>query len=134
MSDKLFTAMKVLILVAIGTVAVPLSSALAFSDSYEFLKAVREQDYRQIKILLQRGVNINTRDQDDGTTPLYIAVSNKDAPLVGYLASWISGWPDISSARYPAGQISAGWISGWLDIGQAGYPASWISAQRSTDV
>lgn len=56
-----------------------------FSASYKFLKSVREVNYREIKVAIEKGVNINTRDYDDKTTPLIIAAKMKEAPLVRYL-------------------------------------------------
>jgi len=64
-----------------------LSSSLAqnFSESYKFLKAVKELKYQDIKMAIEKGVNINTRDYDDQTTALIKAVRMKEAPLAKYL-------------------------------------------------
>lgn len=60
------------------------SAAQSFSASYKFLKSVKELNYREIKVAVEKGVNINTRDYDDKTTPLIIATRLKDASLVKY--------------------------------------------------
>ncbi len=56
-----------------------------FSASYKFLKAVKDVNYRDIKIAIEKGVNVNTRDYDDKTTALIIAASKKEASLSQYL-------------------------------------------------
>lgn len=61
------------------------AGAQSFSASYKFLKSVREVNYREIKVAIEKGVNINTRDFDEKTTPLIIATRMKETPLVKYL-------------------------------------------------
>jgi len=61
------------------------AQAQSFSASYKFLKAIKEVNYRDIKIAVEKGVNINTRDYDDKTTPLIHATRMREAPLVKYL-------------------------------------------------
>ncbi len=64
------------------------SPALAqFTDSYNFLKAVREKDSRKaIEILDKPGSTIvNTRDADSGETALHIAVKRSDIAWVGFV-------------------------------------------------
>lgn len=56
-----------------------------YSPAYSLLKAIRKVDYREIKKLVQQGVNINTRDYEDQATPLVIAARMKQAPMVNYL-------------------------------------------------
>ncbi|MBT5185830.1 MAG: hypothetical protein HOH19_10905 [Kordiimonadaceae bacterium] len=55
------------------------------SDSYVFLKAVKDQDYGKVKSYLQRGANINTRGYDDGETAVYIAAKLRDSILMTFL-------------------------------------------------
>ncbi|MCF8473368.1 MAG: ankyrin repeat domain-containing protein [Emcibacter sp.] len=76
----------VLFMMFAGFFLVP-AEAQNFSASYKFMKAVKEQDYREIKVAIEKGVNINTRDYDDDTTPLIIATKKKDVSLAGYLIS-----------------------------------------------
>lgn len=59
--------------------------AQSFSASYKFLKAVKEVNYRDIKMAIEKGVNVNTRDYDDRTTALIVTARKKEAPLAQYL-------------------------------------------------
>lgn len=61
------------------------AQAQSFSASYKFLKAIKDLNYRDIKIAIEKGVNVNTRDYDDKTTPLIKATRMKEAALVKYL-------------------------------------------------
>ncbi len=62
-------------------------AAQRMSDSYEFLKAVREADGRKVTELLDKpGSNIvNTRDIGTGETGLHIVAKRGDATYVGFL-------------------------------------------------
>ncbi len=57
----------------------------SYSASYKFLKAVKEVNYQDIKIAIEKGVNVNTRDYDDKATALIIAARKRELPLVKYL-------------------------------------------------
>jgi ankyrin repeat protein len=61
------------------------AQAQSYSASYKFLKAVKDVNYRDIKIAIEKGVNVNTRDYDDKSTALVIAALKKEAPLTQYL-------------------------------------------------
>lgn len=75
-----------LIVMTFGMVSVPMSApAQSYSASYKFLKAIKKLDYQKIRVAIGKGVNINTRDYDDRTTPLIIATKMKETPLVRYL-------------------------------------------------
>jgi len=67
--------------------ALSLTSAQAqnYSASYKFLKAIDELNYRDIKVAIEKGVNINTRHYDDNATALIMAARMKELPLVRYL-------------------------------------------------
>ncbi len=69
------------------TITAGISGAQAqnYSASYKFLKAVKEVNYRDIKVAIEKGVNVNTRDYDDKTTALIMATKKKEASLVQYL-------------------------------------------------
>lgn len=58
-----------------------------FSDSYLFLKAVRDKDVNKANDILQKPGNtlINTRDRDSGETALIIATRRSDLGWIGYL-------------------------------------------------
>ena len=61
------------------------SQAQGYSPSYKLLKAVRKKDYNEIRKLVRGGVNINTRDIDEGKTALYLAAETRDTQLIIYL-------------------------------------------------
>lgn len=62
-------------------------AAAQFSDSYSFLKAVRDKDGAKATEFLSKPGNtiINTRDSDTGETALHIAARRSDATWVGFL-------------------------------------------------
>ncbi len=71
--------------IAIG---LPASSAQAqFSDSYNFLKAVREKDGTEVNKMLADPASriVDTRDAGSGQTALHIVVKDQDATWVGFL-------------------------------------------------
>ncbi len=74
----------------------------AFSESYEFIKAIQDQDYRRIKVAIERGVNVNTRN-DDGTPALVLAAEKSDAPLIKYL---VESGANMDIARRDTGQTA----------------------------
>ena len=67
------------------TVGIPAAQAQSFSASYKFLKSIKEVNYREIKIAIEKGVNVNTRGYDDKSTPLILATRMKEGPLAQYL-------------------------------------------------
>jgi uncharacterized protein len=69
-----------------GGVVAPAAYA-QFSDSYNFLKAVRERKGEDAeKFLAEPGsVIINTRDSSTGQTALHIVVDRRDSTWLGYL-------------------------------------------------
>ncbi len=70
---------------AVAAVAAPASAQ--FSDSYNFLKAVRDKDVLKAKQFLDKpgSVLANTRDKDTGETALHIVVKRRDAPWIAFL-------------------------------------------------
>ena len=68
--------------------AVPAVPAAAqFSDSYNFLKAVRDKDVFKAKGFLDKpgSVIVNTKDRDTGETSLHIVTKRRDTPWMGFL-------------------------------------------------
>jgi ankyrin repeat protein len=61
--------------------------AAQFSDSYNFLKAVRDRDVLKAKSFLDKpgSTLVNARDGDTGETALHIAVRRRDTPWMGFL-------------------------------------------------
>jgi hypothetical protein len=62
-------------------------AAAQFSDSFNFLRAVRERDVLKARSFLDRpgSVVVNARDADSGDTALHIVVRRRDTPWMGYL-------------------------------------------------
>jgi ankyrin repeat protein len=62
-------------------------AAAQFSDSYNFLKAVRDKDVLKAKSFLDKpgSVLANTRDQSTGETALHIVVKRRDVPWIAFL-------------------------------------------------
>lgn len=73
------------LIMLITALGVATAEAQSYSASYKFLKAIKDLDYREIKVAVEKGVNVNTRDYDDKATPLVIATRMKQASLVNYL-------------------------------------------------
>jgi uncharacterized protein len=76
--------------ILLGAVAASLLTApvtAQFSDSYNFLKAVRERKGEEAeKFLAEPGtVIINTRDITSGETALHIVIQRRDSTWLGYL-------------------------------------------------
>lgn len=69
----------------VGIIAAP--AAAQFSDSYNFLKAVRDRKGEEAeKFLAEPGtVIINTRDGSTGETALHIVIQRRDSTWLGYL-------------------------------------------------
>lgn len=62
-------------------------AAAQFSDSYNFLKAVRDKDVLKAKGFLDKpgSVIANTKDRDTGETALHIVTKRRDPPWMGFL-------------------------------------------------
>ncbi len=71
--------------IAIGAAA-PIAQA-QYSDSYNFLKAVREKDGTEVNKMLADPASriVDTRDAGSGQTALHIVVQQQDATWVGFL-------------------------------------------------
>lgn len=86
-NKKMFLALVAVTLlpVASGVMAPPAQAQ--FSDSYNFLKAVRERKGDEAeKFLSEPGtVIVNTRDSTSGETALHIVITRRDSTWLGYL-------------------------------------------------
>jgi ankyrin repeat protein len=96
--------------------AVPSSGQQTFSDSYNFLKAVRERDGGKVTDLVAEpgSVVINTRDRGSGEAALHIIVRGRDLNWLAFLLGK-GARPDIQTNRGEtpltlAAQI--GWVEG----------------------
>ncbi len=64
--------------------AVP--AAAQFSESYNFLKAVRDRDVTKATEMAQKpGAPVNARDYSSGETPLIVVTKGRDLPWLGFL-------------------------------------------------
>ncbi|MDX2211197.1 MAG: ankyrin repeat domain-containing protein [Sphingopyxis sp.] len=70
-----------------ATLLLPTSAAAQFSDSYNFLKAVRERDGAEASKYLNDETTrvINTRDTSSGETALAIVIKNRDLSWTRFL-------------------------------------------------
>ncbi len=75
-------------LFALAFVATPPPVYAQFSDSYEFLKAIRERDGTEATDALNKpgGTIVNTRDSSTGETALHIVVARRDTVWINFLA------------------------------------------------
>ena len=64
---------------------VPGLAQAQFSDSYNFLKAVRDRDGQKVTELIDQPSLINTKDYSSGETALHIVVARRDAVWVNFL-------------------------------------------------
>lgn len=72
---------------AAATISLSAPAQAQFSDSYNFLKAVKDRDGEEAtKYLNQPGsVIVNTRDRSSGQTALHIVVERRDKIWMGFL-------------------------------------------------
>lgn len=76
-----------LALLAIMALSIPAAGQAQFSESYNFLKAVKDRDGEEATKFLNRpgSVIVNTRDLSTGETALHIVVARRDATWVAFL-------------------------------------------------
>lgn len=82
-----WSGLALAMVLALATLGLAVPAAAQFSDSYNFLKAVREKDGGKAREILDKPGNtvINTRDSATGETALHIATKRSDAAWVGYM-------------------------------------------------
>lgn len=71
-----------------ATLAMAMPAAAQFSDSYNFIKAVRDKDGNKAQEILDKpGSNtiINARDNDSGDAPIHITVRRSDPIWMSFL-------------------------------------------------
>jgi uncharacterized protein len=71
--------------IGLGVIAAPAQAQ--FSDSYNFLKAVRDREGVKVEAALSEpgSVIVNTRDVSTGETALHIVVQRRDGDWLGYM-------------------------------------------------
>jgi ankyrin repeat protein len=95
--------------------AAPASGQQTFSDSFTFLKAVRERDGAKVTDLVSQPgtVVINTRDRSNGEGALHIVVRGRDLNWLTFLLGK-GARPDLQSNRGDTPLTLAAQI-GWLE-------------------
>jgi ankyrin repeat protein len=95
--------------------SVPASGQQTFSDSFTFLKAVRERDGDKVTALVSEPgtVVINTRDRSNGEGALHIVVRGRDLTWLAFLLGK-GARPDIQTNRGDTPLTLAAQI-GWLE-------------------
>jgi ankyrin repeat protein len=95
--------------------AAPASGQQNFSDSYSFLKAVKERDGAKVTDLVSTpgSVVINTRDRGNGEGALHIVVRGRDLNWLAFLLGK-GARPDLQSNRGETALTLAAQI-GWLE-------------------
>jgi hypothetical protein len=83
-----------------AAVLIPASAYAQFSDSYNFLKAVRDRDgAKATEFVDQPGTTvINTRDRETGETALHIVISRRDSVWLNFLLAK-GAKPDLADNR-----------------------------------
>lgn len=87
LKKSFFLALMAAVTVPVGVGIIAPPAAAQFSDSYNFLKAVRDRKGEDAeKFLAEPGtVIINTRDGTSGKTALHIVIQRRDSTWLGYL-------------------------------------------------
>lgn len=82
-TSRKFAAALVLVLLAL----VSQPAAAQFSDSFNFLKHVRDRNVLEAKKLMDKpgSIIVNTRDRDSGDMALHIVTRARDIPWVNFL-------------------------------------------------
>lgn len=99
----------------LATAAVPAFGQQSFSDSFTFLKAVRERDGAKVTELVSApgSVVINARDRTNGEGALHYTVRARDLTWLAFLLNK-GARPDLQSNRGDTPLTLAAQI-GWLD-------------------
>lgn len=76
-----------LALLAVAALSISAPAAAQFSESYNFLKAIKDRDGEEATKFLSRpgSVIVNTRDRATGETGLHIVVARRDNIWLGFL-------------------------------------------------
>ncbi|MDQ8757014.1 ankyrin repeat domain-containing protein [Sphingosinicella sp. LHD-64] len=81
------TNLRLLLAALVAVVAVPAIAQMGFSESYTFLKAVRERDGAKVDEITSNpsSTAINAREQATGDAALHIVVRRRDLSWLGFL-------------------------------------------------
>jgi uncharacterized protein len=82
---------KLTLALALVAIVAPVAAPAQFSDSYNFLKAVRERDGQKVTDFINKpgsgAVIINTRDSATGEGALHIVTKRRDVAWLSFLLS-----------------------------------------------
>ena len=86
-SSGTFVKFLRLALLAVAALSISAPAAAQFSESYNFLKAIKDRDGEEATKFLSKpgSVIVNTRDRATGETALHIVVARRDNIWVGFL-------------------------------------------------
>jgi ankyrin repeat protein len=80
---------KVTLALALVAIVAPVAAPAQFSDSYNFLKAVRERDGQKVTDFINKpgsgAVIVNTRDSSTGDGALHIVTKRRDVTWLSFL-------------------------------------------------
>ena len=101
--------------IALVAVSAPVAAQAQFSDSFNFIKAVKEADGAKATEFLNRpgSVIVNTRDGSTGETALHIVTARRDSLWLGFLLQRGAN-PDTRDDRGNTALLIATQL-GWAD-------------------
>lgn len=107
---------RFVILTALIALAAPAAAPAQFSESYNFLKAVRDADGTKVTTALNKPgtVIINTRDPSTGESALHIVTARRDSVWLGFLLQRGAN-PDVKDGNGATPLMTAtqlGWVDG----------------------
>jgi ankyrin repeat protein len=107
--------LRLLLPALLALVAVPVVAQIGFSESYTFLKAVRERDGAKVDEITSNpsSTAVNARDRDSGEGALHILVRGRDINWLNFLLAR-GARPDIGNNDGTTPLMMAAQI-GWRD-------------------
>jgi uncharacterized protein len=103
--------------VAFAALAAPVAAPAQFSDSFNFLKAVKERDGAKVTEFLNKpgsgAVIVNTRDGSTGETALHIVTAGRDSLWLGFMLQRGAN-PDMRDGKGNTALMIATQL-GWTD-------------------
>jgi uncharacterized protein len=105
------------IAIALTALVAPVTAQAQFSDSFNFIKAVKDRDGAKVTEFLNKpgsgAVIINTRDSSTGETALHIVAAGRDSLWLGFLLQRGAS-PDMRDGRGNTPLMIATQL-GWAD-------------------
>ncbi len=105
------------IAIALSVLVAPVVANAQFSESFNFLKAVKERDGAKVTEFLNKpgsgSVIVNTRDNSTGETALHLVAAGRDSLWLGFLLQRGAN-PDLRDGRGNTALMIATQL-GWTD-------------------